>query len=396
MPNLVAIPLKTNVSIVEVSSSGLIEICQIAFKGQAKVVVCDNEKIVSLVKAGAETYIYAHKIVDCAPLLIWEKCIHDVCYSHIAVKGNVVYLGAFYLPNTSLDPLVCIDFAGNEVKVKSEVQYKRYSGKSILHMNVYENSLYLFENHYPMGVIEYDVSNPFEPRFLKVRELEVTTKLQFIKRIAVTNGRMAVVSNYNDNLNLTNYLHVYGKTAVTLRSYFDNIYQNDPKYIELRKEMGVLPENVELKGAYSSLYYLRKVVSAPFASLLSSVIRKRHVSKFNIKQLSYATDQTIDVEHPIRIVDVLFSLNDMLFMIANGQVCFLDVRSMETPFVYLVDGAIANPIRLIDAGIPDAVIVSSDTEYALVFVVKGEEGPVGTEFRSKVKYKKEFLMLKNR
>lgn len=395
MPNLVAIPLKTNVSIVEVSSSGLIEICQIHFKEQVKVVVCENETIVSLVKLGTETFVYAHKIIASTPVKIWEKKFADeVCYSHIVVKGNVAFLGTFYLANTQVDPLLCIDFSGSKIEILPVVHFKQLSGKNILNMKVYGNSLYLFENNYPMRVVECDVSNPLEPKVARMSELEISARLQFVKNFALTSKCMAVVSNYNDNLNLTNYLHLYGRVGVTFKSYFSNIYQNDTKYINLRNEMGFLPESVQLKGRLSWLYHLRTLGFNFFAVIQSLFEAKRHFSMFNLMRLRFPTGRIVPVKDPVRIVDVLFSDDRYLFMIANGRVCVLDIDLLDNPFFYFVDNAVDNPVSLIYTGIPNSVIVRSNAEYAFVSVWR--DAVDQTLCSVALKIKECDLMLKNR
>lgn len=375
MPTLAAIPLKTGVTLVEVSENQLREIGQIHFNEPAKSVVCENGTVVSLVKRAEECILYIHKMEEGIFRLISENLISDeVRYSHIAVRGNVVYLGALYLPNIPFDPLLCVDCSGSRIVVKAEKQYRRFSECNILNMCVEGEYLYVYENRYPMGVVVFDVSDPFEPKQLLMRELEISTRLQFVKNFTVTPGWMAIVANYNDNLSLTNYLHIYGPNSVTLKSYFQEIYRNDPKYIEMRRDMGLLPESVGLSEGYSWSYSLRRMLSFPFKALLSAIVKRSSQKKrmFDIKILSYPTERMVDVVEPVRIVDILFSGN-LLFLIANGKVGYIDIAALEHPVINFVNHKVEEPVKLISTGIPGAVIVRGYSDYELVTIGIGSE-----------------------
>lgn len=369
MSGLVAIPLSNGLSVVTVTGVGLQEVASIPFDEQPKSVVCENETIVSLVKYGSDCYVHAHKIEHGKPILVWEKLIsNEVRYSHIAVKGNVVYLAALYLPKVPFEPLITLDFTSEDVVIKAVEKHKEVSDSNILNFKIVDNTLYVFENRYPMGVIEYDVSNPSDPKFLGMRELQVSTKMQFVKNFAVSREWMAVIANYNDNLNLANYLHIYGHKTISLKSYFDKIYQYDPKYIEQRQEMGLLPEDVALESNYALKYSLRKVLTKPFVKVIPQIFRRQILkqSRFNLKLLSYQPETVVDIRQPIRIVETMFS-GDTLFVIANGRVGYIDTKKLgHNSTVDFIPTSVKSPLKFINIGLKDALIVRSDSDYELV------------------------------
>jgi hypothetical protein len=368
MSKLVSISLKNSVVLAEVTSKGLKEVTRISFSESPKSVVCENGLIVSLVRYGTDCFVHAHEIEDGAAILKWEKLISsEIRYSHIAVKGNVVYLGTFYKPNVPFEPLIFIDFLNSEGETKAVPGVINTGLSNILNFRICGSSLYIFENNYPMGVYEYDITVPNSPKFRRVRELRISNHLQFVKNFTVSNKRMAIISNYNDNLNLSNYLHVYGPKSFTFKSFFEELYKNEPKYITLRNEMGLLPESVELAAKYSYRYFIRRKVVRPISGFIQAFLSRkisRHGS-FNVKTVSYSTDKLVHLQNPIRIIDLMFN-GDILFFIADGKVGCIDFSKAEGSKIEFLHTKIKTPLKLTHTHVKDCIVVRSDFDYELV------------------------------
>jgi hypothetical protein len=368
MSKLVSISLKDSVVLAEVTCKGLAEVTRIPFPEPPKSVVCENGLVVSLVCYGTDCFVHAHKIVDGTAILKWEKLISsEIRYSHIAVKGDVVYLGTFYKPNVPFDPLIFIDFSDSEGKVKSVPGVVNAGLSNILNFRICGSSLYIFENNYPMGVYEYDITVANSPKFRCVRELRISNHLQFVKNFTVSNERMAIIANYNDNLNLSNYLHIYGPKSFTLKSFFGGLYRNEPKYISLRNEMGLLPESVELEAKYSYSYFIRRKVVKPASSVIQAFLSRkmsRHKA-FNVRAVSYLTDKLVHLQNPIRIVDLMFNGN-ILFFIADSKVGYVDFSRDEDAKIKFLQTKIKSPLKLTHARVDGCIIIRSNSEYEMV------------------------------
>jgi len=387
MLKLISISLENCIVLTEASSKGLTEVARIPFPKPPRSVVCENGLVISLVRLGVDCIVYAHEIVAGEVVVRWERLVSsDIRYSHIAVKGNVVYLGTFYKSNVPFDPLILIDFSEPDFKVKPIKDVKSAHLSNILRFRVCGSSLYVFENNYPMGVFEFDISKPNSPKFRLVRELHISNHLQFVKNFAVSEDRMAIISNYNDNLNLTNYLHVYGPKSFTIMSYFKELYKSEAKYIALRDEMGLLPESVELGAQYHFGYDLRRKIVKPISRFIQAFFSK-NISKhgrFNVKTVSYLTDELVPLSVPLRIVDVMFN-GDVLFFIANEKVGCLDFTKSKVPEVEFLQTKIESPIKLTHPKISGCIVVRSCTEYELLMMSKIKDDDLCAENQQKRK-----------
>lgn len=368
MSRIIAVPLNNGVVTAEITAKGFNEIARIPFSHPAKCVVCENGLVVSLVKNAADCFIYAHEIVNGGAILKWEKLLSDeIRYSHIEVRGDVVYLATLCRPTAPFESLIYIDFSKPEYQVMAFSERRNEVPTNILNFKVCGASLYVFENNYPMAVYEYDITAASIPRFRVVRELKISTHLQFVKNFAVSQDRMAIITNYNDNLNLSNYLHVYGPSSFTFKSYFEELYRDEQKYVELRDEMGLLPESVELDANYSRRYSVRRKMVKPFSRFIQAFF-SHHITRsrrFNVKSVSYLTDEIIHLDESIRIVDVMFN-GDVLFFIANGKVCALDFSREGRPSIESLSVKVELPIKLVNPFVPNHIIVRSCSDYELV------------------------------
>jgi len=368
MSRIIAIPLNIGVTTATITSMGLKEIARIPFSHPSKCVVCENGLVVSLVKNPVGCFIYAHEMVNGGAILKWERLLsNEIRYSHIEVRGDVVYLATLSRHTVPFESLIYIDFSESEYQVKSFSERQNEVPSNILNFKVCGTSLYVFENNYPMAVYEYDITAACTPRFRVVRELKISTRLQFVKNFTVSKDRMAIITNYNDNLNLSNYLHVYGPRSFTFKSFFEELYRDQQKYVELRGEMGLLPESVELCANYSRQYSVRKKMVKPFSKFIQAFFC-HHISRsrrFNVKSLSYLTDEIIHLDESIRIVDVMFN-GDILFFIANGKVGALDFSKQGIPSIEFLSVKVVCPIKLVNPLIPNHIIVRSCSDYELI------------------------------